>query len=313
MTLETSKHTPTHPDQKMSVFKVKKEIAVCGGRLLQLTHNSNSTGTSMDVNVYLPKQYYMKEQNKIPTIYYLSGLTCTPQNASEKAFWQPEADRYGFAMVFPDTSPRGDNVADDPEGGWDFGQGAGFYVNATQEPFRKNYQMFDYVHNELPRALADHFGPNRLDFLENISITGHSMGGLGALVGFLSHYKTGKYKACSAFAPIMNPIKVPWGKKAFNGFLGQHENSNWDRYDPVALIQSLTPKEGEEILIHVGSNDPFLTENLRPDLLQDAIKDTPWSEKFSIRLVEGFDHSYYFVSTFVPEHAAFHAKHLGLK
>ncbi|CAI4556328.1 BFH_collapsed_G0029370.mRNA.1.CDS.1 [Saccharomyces cerevisiae] len=130
-------------------MKVVKEFSVCGGRLIKLSHNSNSTKTSMNVNIYLPKHYYAQDfprNKRIPTVFYLSGLTCTPDNASEKAFWQFQADKYGFAMIFPDTSPRGDEVANDPEGSWDFGQGAGFYLNATQEPYAQHYQMYDYIH-----------------------------------------------------------------------------------------------------------------------------------------------------------------------
>lgn len=170
-------------------MNVVKEQGVCGGRLVKLSHDSTATKTCMNVNVYLPKQYYVQDSSRnrpIPTVVYLSGLTCTPDNASEKAFWQFQADKYGFAMVFPDTSPRGDQVANDPEGSWDFGQGAGFYLNATQDPYAQNYQMYDYVHKELPQTLDAHFNKNgaaRLDFLDNVAITGHSMGGYGASCG----------------------------------------------------------------------------------------------------------------------------------
>ncbi|XDT15755.1 Putative esterase [Nakaseomyces glabratus] len=295
-------------------MKQVKSIAVCGGKLLQLKHASEVLHCEMDVNVYLPKQYNTNSQGKkIPTIYYLSGLTCTPQNASEKAFWQAQADKYGFAMVYPDTSPRGDDVAGDPEGSWDFGKGAGFYINATKEPFQKHYHMFDYVHKELPSELAKFFeeqGQSKIDFLDNVSITGHSMGGFGALSGYLLHYSDNKYKSCSAFAPIVNPSVVPWGQKAFKGYFNDPKEG--EHYDPCNLVKQVKNTNNSSTLIHVGTNDPFLKEQLQPHLLKEAATGTTWENKIDINLVDGFDHSYYFISTFVPEHAAFHAKHLGL-
>lgn len=294
-------------------MKVNKSIAVCGGKLLQLSHSSKVVGCEMNVNVYLPKQFYQDNRKKIPVIYYLSGLTCTPQNASEKAFWQIQADKYGFAVVFPDTSPRGDDIPGDPENSWDFGKGAGFYINATKEPFAKNYQMYDYVHKELPSALSDYFeseSNSDVDFLDNVAITGHSMGGFGALSGYLRTYENKKYKSCSAFAPIVNPTKVPWGQKAFSRYF--NNQSEGKEYDPCELVRTVQNVSGSKILIHVGTNDPFLEEHLKPELLEAAVKGTSWDGHLNIKKVEGFDHSYYFISSFVPEHAEFHAKHLGL-
>lgn len=294
-------------------FKVSQEVAVCGGKLLKMTHFSQVIGTTMDVNIYLPKQYYAQTINSvIPAVYYLSGLTCSPQNASEKAFWPPHADKYGFAVVFPDTSPRGEDVPGDPQGSWDFGIAAGFYVNATQKPYDKHYQMYDYIHKELPTSLNEYFSDgSHLDFVDNVAITGHSMGGYGALTGFLRNYDANHYKSCSAFAPIVNPSKVPWGKKAFGGYLGANEEL-WRDYDPCELVKSVSNRGDDRILIHQGTKDPFWQENLRPELLLDACKGTSWEGKIDLNLVDGFDHSYYFVSTFVPEHATFHAKNLGL-
>ncbi|EDO16460.1 hypothetical protein Kpol_1066p25 [Vanderwaltozyma polyspora DSM 70294] len=294
-------------------FKINQEIAVCGGRLLKLSHESIATKTSMDVNVYLPKQFYQKSSKIIPSIYYLSGLTCSPQNASEKAFWQIQADKYGFVMVFPDTSPRGEGVATDPENSWDFGIGAGFYVNATEEPYSKNYHMFDYVHNELPKSLSEHFNKDgkKIDFLDNIAITGHSMGGFGAISGYLKTLDKNQYKSCSAFAPIVNPMNVPWGQKAFKGYLGD-DKSKWEQYDPCQLLKVVPSKNNDKILIHVGTNDPFLERELKPDNIVEASKGTTWENKIDMNIAEGFDHSYYFISTFVPMHAEFHAKNLGL-
>ena len=295
---------------------IKQGIASNEGKLLKLSHESTSTRTTMEVNIYLPKQFYSekKTNNPIPTIYYLSGLTCSPQNASEKAFWQPQADKYGFAVVFPDTSPRGESVAKDPENSWDFGIGAGFYLNATQEPFSEHYHMYDYVHNELPCILNTHFnvnGVNAIDFLDNIAITGHSMGGLGALTGFLKHIDGRKYKSCSAFAPIVNPSVVPWGEKAFSGYLGSNK-SDWKQYDPCSLIKKINNKHNDKILIHVGTNDPFLKNQLKPENIIKAAKGSSWEGKIDVQFVDGFDHSYYFISSFVPQHAEFHAKNLGL-
>ncbi|SJM88172.1 probable S-formylglutathione hydrolase [Zygosaccharomyces bailii] len=293
-------------------MEVREEIAVCGGKLLKLSHYASVVNCNMNVNVYLPKQYYTGSDGPIPVIYFLSGLTCSPQNASEKAFWQIQADKYGFSVVYPDTSPRGENVPDDSA--YDFGVAAGFYLNATEEPYKKYYQMYDYVHRDLPAQLMDYFNNlkgTKVDFMVNISITGHSMGGFGALSGYLQNYGTKKYKACSAFAPIVNPTNVPWGQKAFGNYLG-NDKSKWQLYDPCDLIKRVRNDGDDIILIHQGTNDTFLKENLKSQLLLEASKGTSWENKIDLRLVNGFDHSYYFVSSFVPEHAKFHAKHLGL-
>ncbi|SCU97167.1 LAME_0F18778g1_1 [Lachancea meyersii CBS 8951] len=299
-------------------FNIESQISSCGGKLLKLKHDSKSTKTSMDVNVYLPRQYFEEKAGKIPAVYYLSGLSCTPQNASEKAFWQPQADKYGFAMVFPDTSPRGENVPDDPEESWDFGLSAGFYVDATQSPYHKNYKMYSYVHDELPRELYQFFQTSGLgagstvDFLDNVAITGHSMGGFGALSGYLQQYSSPrKYKSCSAFAALVNPSQVQWGKKGFGGYLGS-EVAQWEKYDPVNLVKVVSNNGNDTILIHQGTSDPFYKDQLKPHLLIEAAKGTSWEGKINLNLVDGFDHSYYFVSSFVPQHAEFHAKNLGL-
>ncbi|SCV03775.1 LAMI_0H10858g1_1 [Lachancea mirantina] len=294
-------------------FESNGEIACCGGKLLKLSHKSNEIGSHMDVNIYLPKQYYNGDGNPIPVIYFLSGLTCTPQNASEKAFWQIQADNYGFSIVFPDTSPRGDEIPDDKDQSYDFGLGAGFYVDATEKPFADHYRMFSYIHEELPHALDKFFNRDakKLEFVHNTGITGHSMGGYGALTGFLKYYGKDRYVSCSAFAPIVNPSQVPWGQKAFTGYLG-HDKELWKQHDPSYIIKNVDNTTGSEILIHQGSSDPFLEKQLRPDLLLEAVKGTSWENKIKVNVVDGFDHSYYFVSSFVPQHAAFHAKNLGL-
>lgn len=259
----------------------------------------------MAVNVYLPKQY-ASTTTKLPVLLYLSGLTCTPNNASEKAFWQPYADKYGFAVVFPDTSPRGAGIEGEDDS-WDFGTGAGFYVDATTDKFSKNYKMYSYVHRELQEKLASQF--EKLDF-SNVSITGHSMGGYGALSGFLQN--PGKYKSVSAFSPICNPSKCAWGEKNFGGYLGD-DKSQWLKYDPSELIKTYAGPVGP-VLIHVGKGDPFYYRDyqLLPENLVKAAEGTPFEGKIDLHLEDGFDHSYYFISSFVEQHAAHHAKFLGL-
>ncbi|KAH3684596.1 hypothetical protein WICPIJ_004427 [Wickerhamomyces pijperi] len=277
------------------------------GKLIKLTHDSTETKTKMNVNVYLPKQYETSSEKTIPVLLYLSGLTCTPNNASEKAFWQPFADQYGFAVVFPDTSPRGAAIEGEDES-WDFGSGAGFYVDATVEKWAKNYRMYSYVHGELQEKLQIEFP--KLDF-STISITGHSMGGYGALSGFFKN--PNKYKSVSAFAPICNPIECQWGQKNFGGYLGE-DKSAWAAYDPTELISKYEGSEIPEILIHTGTADPFYHRDaqLLPENLVAASKGTKFEGKVSSNLVEGYDHSYYFISSFVGQHAAYHAKYLGL-
>ncbi|CCH44312.1 S-formylglutathione hydrolase [Wickerhamomyces ciferrii] len=290
----------------MSVFKTESTITTFGGKLLKLSHQSKQTQTKMDLNVYLPKTYEKSAKKTVPVLIYLSGLTCTPNNASEKAYWQPHADRYGFAIVFPDTSPRGANVEGEDDS-WDHGTGAGFYVDATTDKYKNNYRMYSYVHEEIQPLLQDEF--ENLNF-ENVSITGHSMGGYGALSGFLQN--PGKYKSVSAFSPISNPIKAQWGEKNFGAYLGD-DKSAWAKYDPTELLAKYdgpTP----EILIHVGKGDPFYYRDyqLLPENFYEASKGTKFGGKVNLNLVDGFDHSYYFISSFTADHAKHHAKYLDL-
>ncbi|ODV98420.1 hypothetical protein PACTADRAFT_48185 [Pachysolen tannophilus NRRL Y-2460] len=285
-------------------FTVNKEIATFGGKLLKLSHESKATNTKMDVNVYLPAQYENDPSaTKIPVLLYLSGLECTPNNASEKAFWQPFANKYGFAVVFPDTSPRGANVEGEDET-WYLGTAASFYVDSTTSKWSKNYKMYSYINDELQSELASYL--TKLDF-NNISISGHSMGGYGALMIFLKN--PSKYKTVSAFSPVANVHDNKWSELCFANYLGQ-EKSSWDQYDILKLIKSYngpTP----EILIHLGTKDPFLNE-LKSKLILDASKGTKFEGKVDYNFVEGYDHSYYYVSSFVDEHAKHHAKYLGL-
>lgn len=303
------------------MLNIVKTIATCGGKLLTVNHDSVVNKCVMTFNIYLPRQYYSNNHTRaIPTVYYLSGLTCTPNNASEKAFWQVQADKYGFVIVFPDTSPRGDNIPDSKDE-YDFGLGAGFYVNATETPYNANYNMFDYVHTELPNLLNKELGnDNKIDFLDNIAITGHSMGGMGALVGYLSNGN--KYKSCSAFSPIVNPSAdtCAWGKKSFDRYLN---NKNFERYDPLLLMKNYISKDNmNDILISVGTSDQFFdvigTNYLNIEKVDKNDKDnymlngSYWDGKVVVKREIGFDHSYYFISSFVAEHAEFHAKNLKL-
>lgn len=278
------------------------------GQLIKLTHDSECTKTKMDVNVFLPPVALKQSNTKTPVLVYLSGLTCTPNNATEKSFFQYFASKYGFAVVFPDTSPRGANIAGEDDS-WDFGTGAGFYVDATQEPWNKNYNMYSYVHKELLTSLSEEF-PN-LDFKDRISITGHSMGGFGALVGFFKN--PGKYKSVSAFAPIANPSTCPWGEKNFTNYLGSNKE-DWYKYDPCHLIKSYTHESQPDILIHQGSSDGFYCKDkqLQPENLVKAAEEAGYKGKIELHVEEGYDHLYFFISTFVEDHAKFHAKYLGL-
>lgn len=257
----------------------------------------------MDVNVYVPHS----SSSATPVLLYLSGLTCTPNNASEKSFLQYYASKYCFAVVFPDTSPRGAGIAGEDDS-YDFGTGAGFYVDATQEPWSKNYKMYSYVHKELLDELAKHF--TNLDF-RNISITGHSMGGYGSLAGFFKN--PGKYRSVSAFAPISNPLNCAWGEKNFGNYLGSNKEY-WYKYDPTHLIKSYTDAHQPDILIHQGGADEWYAKEkyLQPENLVAAAKEAGYKGKIDLNIVDGYDHLYYFVSSFVEEHAKHHAKALGL-
>lgn len=284
-------------------FSTNAEIFQFGGKLLKLSHDSTFTKTKMDVNVFVPPS----KSEKIPVLMYLSGLTCTPNNASEKSFFQYFAAKYGFALVFPDTSPRGANIAGEDDS-YDFGTGAGFYVDATQAPWSTNYNMYSYVHKELLEKLAEQF-PS-LDFA-NISITGHSMGGYGALSGFFQN--PGKYKSVSAFAPICNPSNCAWGEKNFGNYLGS-DKAAWYKYDPTYLIKE-SPQFQPDILIHQGGADGFYAKDkyLQPENLVKAAEESGYKGKIDLHIVDGYDHLYFFISSFVEEHAKHHAKALGLE
>lgn len=284
----------------MSSTIVQKSTVKCfGGSVKVFTHESDETKTTMTFGVILPPQAV--DNQKCPVLYYLSGLTCTEQNFITKAGAQKLAAELGMIIVCPDTSPRGCNIEGE-EDGWDFGTGAAFYVDATEEKWKNNYRMFSYVTKELVKVIDANFPTNGKQ-----SITGHSMGGHGAIVCALK--SPGLYQSASAFAPICNPINCPWGVKAFTGYLGEDKES-WKAFDSCELAEVYNgPKI--EILSDQGSEDGFLKQNqLLPESLVQAVAKNNNIALIS-RTQEGYDHSYYFISTFVEDHLRFHAKHLA--
>ena len=259
-------------------------------------HASTETGTDMTFSVYVPPH---RDGTKLPVVWYLSGLTCTHANVTEKGEFRSACAELGLIFVAPDTSPRGEKVPGDPAGAYDFGLGAGFYVDATQEPFARNYRMWSYVTEELPKLVAARFPVDA----GRQSIFGHSMGGHGALTIALSHRD--RYRAASAFAPIVAPSQVPWGIKALRGYLGDNESA-WRKHDAVALIED--GARYSELLVDYGDADTFLAEQLRPELLKSACEKA--NIPLTLRRQPGYDHSYYFISTFMADHLRWHAARL---
>jgi S-formylglutathione hydrolase len=236
---------------------------------------------------------------KLPVVWYLSGLTCTHANVTDKGEYRAACAELGLIFVAPDTSPRGDGVADDPDGAYDFGLGAGFYLDATEAPFAAHYRMARYVTEELPALVAAHFPVD----VARQSIMGHSMGGHGALTLGLTH--PDRYHAVSAFAPIVAPASVPWGRKALGGYLGPDEAA-WRRHDAVALIEDGARLPA--LLVDQGDADAFLDDQLKPELLTRACAEAGIG--LELRMQPGYDHSYYFISTFMPDHLRWHARRL---
>ncbi|MDE1146540.1 MAG: S-formylglutathione hydrolase [Azospirillaceae bacterium] len=266
-----------------------------GGTQGVYRHASTSTGTPMVFSVFVPPQ--AADGGKLPVVWYLSGLTCTHANVTDKGEFREAAADLGLIIVCPDTSPRGEGVADDPA--WDIGQGAGFYVDATQAPWTPHFRMWSYVTKELPDVVAANFPID----LGAQGITGHSMGGHGALTVALRH--PGRFKAVSAFAPIVAPTQVPWGHKALPAYLGD-DQAAWRRHDAVALIQD--GARVPDLLVDQGTADGFLENQLRPELLRQACADA--GIPLTLRLQEGYDHSYNFISTFMRDHLEWHAERL---
>ncbi|MDO8694229.1 MAG: S-formylglutathione hydrolase [Sheuella sp.] len=265
--------------------------ACFGGSQEVWEHASSTLGCSMKFGIYLPKIAIQGE--RCPVLYWLSGLTCNEQNFITKAGAQRYADDYGLIIVTPDTSPRGDDVPNDPA--YDLGQGAGFYLNATQSPWSKHYRMYDYVVDELPVLIEKHFAAN-----EKRSLSGHSMGGHGALTLALRNPK--RYCSASAFSPIVAPSQVPWGIKAFTAYLGE-DRASWKQYDAVALIHA--GHQPPPLLIDQGEADEFLESQLKPELLQEACRVAGYPLEFNRRAC--YDHSYYFIASLIGEHLKFHA------
>ncbi|SMF52675.1 S-formylglutathione hydrolase [Alteromonadaceae bacterium Bs31] len=275
--------------------KVDKHICF-GGEQLQYKHRSSVLNCDMHFSVYLPPQ---AKTMTVPVLYWLSGLTCTDQNFVTKAGAQKYAAKHGIAIVAPDTSPRGEGVPDDKDASYDFGLGAGFYLNATLSPWAQHYNMYDYVVKELPELISQHFPVQR----GRTAISGHSMGGHGALSIALKN--PGVYTSVSAFSPIVSPSQCPWGEKAYTGYLGEDRKA-WAQYDACLLLPKA--KEKLPVLVDQGSADDFLYEQLNTHLLFDASEQS--SYPMTIRMQPGYDHSYFFIASFIGEHIRFHASHL---
>jgi S-formylglutathione hydrolase len=266
-----------------------------GGWLKRYQHYSAVLQCNMIFAIYLPAQ---SDTQKVPLLWWLSGLTCTDENFMQKAGAQRVAAELGLAIVCPDTSPRGVNIAGEDDS-YDFGSGAGFYVNATEQPWAQHYRMYDYVTQELPALLQANFPLNGKE-----SISGHSMGGHGALV--LALRQPGRYASVSAFAPIVNPSNCPWGQKALGGYLGE-DKSSWAQYDTCELIANGNSRQ--PLFIDQGDADNFLKEQLLPERLQAACE--AHQHPLTLRIQPGYDHSYFFIASFIEDHLRYHAQHLA--
>ena len=273
------------------------EARAFGGVQGVYDHASAVTGTDMRFSVFVPPH---APGAKLPVVWYLSGLTCTHANVTDKGEFRRVCAELGLIFVAPDTSPRGEGVADDPDGAWDFGLGAGFYVDATREPFAQHYRMWSYVTEELPALIAAQFPAD----MGRQSIMGHSMGGHGALTIGLTFPE--RFRAVSAFAPIVAPGQVPWGQKALAGYLGD-DAAAWRAHDAVALIED--GARVDALLVDQGAADGFLEKELRPELLSAACADAGIDLTLNMR--DGYDHSYYFIATFMEAHLRWHGARLG--
>ena len=269
-----------------------------GGEQAVYAHESEACGCEMRFAVFTPPED-KHGKGPFPALFWLSGLTCTEENFITKAGAQRVAAELGLVIIAPDTSPRGEGVPDDPEGAYDLGLGAGFYLDATQAPWAKHYRMYSYIARELPALIEKEFpvDPARA------GIFGHSMGGHGALTLHLKHPDF--FKSCSAFSPIVAPSQVPWGRKAFSNYLGDDETA-WADYDATALVEQ-GPSDAH-ILIEQGGADQFLEEQLRPDIFERAAQKA--GQQLTLRIREGYDHSYYFIASFIEDHLRWHADRL---
>jgi S-formylglutathione hydrolase len=267
-----------------------------GGWHKRYRHRSTSLNCDMIFAVYLPPQ--AEQGETLPVLYWLSGLTCTDENFMHKAGAQRMAAELGLIIVAPDTSPRGEGVPDDANGAYDFGLGAGFYVNATQDPWVRHYRMYDYVVHELPALIESNFPVS-----DKRGIAGHSMGGHGALVCALKN--PGRYQSVSAFSPICNPMNSPWGEKAFSNYLGE-DRAHWREWDASVLVASA--EEKLPILVDQGDRDDFLEGQLKPQALHAAAEAAEYP--LTLRMQAGYDHSYFFIASFIDDHLAHHARAL---
>ncbi len=288
---------------KNTLEKISENISF-GGKQMRYRHASSSLNCEMNFSIFIPSD---TNNNTVPVIYWLSGLTCTDENFVIKAGAQKYAQEHGIAIVCPDTSPRGDNIPDDPDKSYDLGLGAGFYLNATKKPWIDNYHMYDYLVEELPALINKNFKINE----EKMSISGHSMGGHGALTIALKNPDL--YSSVSAFSPICSPINCPWGEKALSNYIGGNSKDNfedWAEYDAVELIKKSSEhvKNSMPILVDQGDADNFLKEQLKTELLINVSK----KENFpmNIRYQAGYDHSYFFIASFIEEHIKFHSRYL---
>ncbi|KAI9346315.1 s-formylglutathione hydrolase-like protein [Pilaira anomala] len=278
----------------MSIKEVSRNKCF-GGHVVKYEHHSDELDCQMKFNVFLPQQ---ATETKVPAIFFLSGLTCTEDNFIQKSGAMAEASKHGIALIAPDTSPRGVNIEGENDS-WDLGSGAGFYVDATEEKWAKHYRMYSYIVKELHSIVMQQLPIDE----SRVSVMGHSMGGHGALS---IHIKNpSKFKTASAFAPIANPVNCPWGKKAFTSYLGSDQES-WKQYDTVELLK-VYKNERMNVLVDVGTADGFLEKELLVDELKKTVKELGRESEWSIRYQDGYDHSYFFISTFIADHINHHA------
>ncbi|APE06960.1 S-formylglutathione hydrolase [Alteromonas sp. RW2A1] len=279
-------------------MKLLSENKAFGGTHLRYSHTSTTTNCEMTFAIFLPP--FASKEKPVPVLYWLSGLTCNDQNFMQKAGAMKLASELGMAIVAPDTSPRGEGVPDDAEGAYDFGLGAGFYVDATQAPWNEHYKMYSYITEELPPLIEGEFPVTK-----EKAISGHSMGGHGALI--IGMRNPNKYVSVSAFSPIANPSDCPWGEKALGNYLGS-DKASWKDYDASELMASQT--HYIPMLVEQGTKDEFLQEQLKPQSLVHAAQRS--ETQLTLNMHEGYDHSYFFIASFIEEHLEFHAGHMGL-